>query len=322
MEGFIKNIFDIQTKSDFEEMCMHAFHYQMQNNSIYFEYASLILKNTIPNNYTEIPFLPVEFFKQKQIICQGKKLEKIFLSSGTKGERSKHLVSDLSIYKESFTKSFHYFYGDINDYCILALLPSYSEHEDSSLIYMTDHLLKKTNYSKSNYYINNYEDLNATIQELEAKEKKTILFGVTYALLDFAIMYPQKLQHTIIMETGGMKGKKKELVKQEVHDILKNAFSAENIHSEYGMTELLSQAYSKKNNVFQTPPWMEVLIRDINDPLSINQVNTGGINIIDLANIYSCPFVATQDLGKLYENGFSILGRMKESDLRGCNLLI
>jgi hypothetical protein len=324
LEALINKIFSCNDKSTFEALALELFDYQMENNPIYAPYAALILKGKIPANIYEIPFLPIEFFKQEQIICQGKGVEEIFLSSGTTGEQSKHLVADLSLYKKSYLRAFQQFYGDINDYCILALLPSYQEREGSSLIYMVDDLIKKSGHPKSGFYLNNLTELSNTIKELEKKGQKTILFGVTYALLDLAAHHPQHLKHTIIMETGGMKGKRKELLKEEIHQLLKEAFLTENIHSEYGMTELLSQSYSKGKNNFKSPPWMRILIRDVNDPLSIIGNNkTGGINVIDLANIYSCPFIATQDLGKTFDdNSFSVLGRFDNSDLRGCNLLV
>jgi len=295
----------------------------MENNLTYAAYAALILRGKHPENINAIPFLPVEFFKTEQIICQGQAIEEIFLSSGTTGEQSKHLVSNIELYKSSYQKTFQLFYGDITDYCILALLPSYKEREGSSLIYMVDDLIKKSKHPQSNYYLNNYEELATTLKELESKKQKTILFGVTYALLDLAEEFPQKLEHIIIMETGGMKGQRKELLKEEIHSILKHSFATENIHSEYGMTELLSQGYSKGSNIFKTPPWMKILTRDVNDPLSIISNKTGGINVIDLANIYSCPFIATQDLGRTFDDGsFSVLGRFNNADVRGCNLLV
>ena len=324
MEALINKIFSCNDKATFEALALELFDYQMENNPIYAPYAALILKGKTPANIYEIPFLPIEFFKQEQIICQGKGVEEVFLSSGTTGEQSKHLVADLSLYKKSYLNTFQQFYGDINDYCILALLPNYQEREGSSLIYMVDDLIKKSGHPKSGFYLNNLAELSETIKELESKGQKVILFGVTYALLDLAAQYPQHLKHTIIMETGGMKGKRKELLKEEIHQLLQDAFLTENIHSEYGMTELLSQGYSKGKNIFNSPPWMKILIRDVNDPLSIIGNNkTGGINVIDLANIYSCPFIATQDLGKQFDNdSFSVLGRFDNSDVRGCNLLV
>ena len=323
MNTFINKIFNCTNDATFEKLALEIFDFQMENNLTYAAYAALILRGKHPENINEIPFLPVEFFKTEQIICQGQAIEEIFLSSGTTGEQSKHLVSNIELYKSSYQKAFQLFYGDITDYCILALLPSYKEREGSSLIYMVDDLIKKSKHPQSNYYLNNYEELATTLKELESKKQKTILFGVTYALLDLAEEFPQKLEHTIIMETGGMKGQRKELLKEEIHSILKHSFATENIHSEYGMTELLSQGYSKGNNIFKTPPWMKILTRDVNDPLSIISNKTGGINVIDLANIYSCPFIATQDLGRTFDDGsFSVLGRFNNADVRGCNLLV
>jgi hypothetical protein len=323
LNTFINKIFNCTNDATFEKLALEIFDFQMENNLTYAAYAALILRGKHPENINEIPFLPVEFFKTEQIICQGQAIEEIFLSSGSTGEQSKHLVSNIELYKSSYQKAFQLFYGDITDYCILALLPSYKEREDSSLIYMVDDLIKKSKHPQSNYYLNNYEELATTLKELESKKQKTILFGVTYALLDLAEVFPQKLEHIIIMETGGMKGQRKELLKEEIHSILKHSFAAENIHSEYGMTELLSQGYSKGNNIFKTPPWMKILTRDVNDPLSIISNKTGGINVIDLANIYSCPFIATQDLGRTFDDGsFSVLGRFNNADVRGCNLLV
>ena len=323
MNTFINKIFNCTNDATFEKLALEIFDFQMENNLTYAAYAALILRGKHPENINEIPFLPVEFFKTEQIICQGQAIEEIFLSSGTTGEQSKHLVSNIELYKSSYQKAIQLFYGDITDYCILALLPSYKEREGSSLIYMVDDLIKKSKHPQSNYYLNNYEELATTLKELESKKQKTILFGVTYALLDLAEEFPQKLEHAIIMETGGMKGQRKELLKEEIHSILKHSFATENIHSEYGMTELLSQGYSKGNNIFKTPPWMKILTRDVNDPLSIINNKTGGINVIDLANIYSCPFIATQDLGRTFDDGsFSVLGRFNNADVRGCNLLV
>jgi len=324
IEQVKSNIFNINNDAEFENLALELFHYQMENNPVYAPYASLILKGETPDNIFEIPFLPIEFFKKEQVICQGKGVEEVFLSSGTTGDQSKHLVAEMSIYKNSYLKTFQQFYGNIQDYCILALLPNYQEREGSSLIFMVDDLIQKSSHQKSGYYLDNYSELSDTIKELENKKQKTILFGVTYALLDFAKEFPQHLKHTLIMETGGMKGKRKEMLKEEVYKILKHSFVTENIHSEYGMTELLSQSYSKGNNIFKSPPWKKILIRDVNDPLSIIGNNkTGGINVIDLANIYSCPFIATQDLGRTFDNdSFSVLGRFDNSDVRGCNLMV
>ena len=317
-------IFNINSEQDFEKLALEIFDFQMESNPIYSAYAAIILKGEDPTNIYEIPFLPIEFFKNQQLICNGQKIEEIFLSSGTTGDQSRHLVSDLSIYQKSFTKSFELFYGEITDYCILSLLPNYRGREGSSLIYMVDELIRKSEHEKSGFYLNDYDGLSETIAELEKKKQKTILIGVSYALLDLAENFPQILEYTTIIETGGTKGKRKEFLKEELHKILKNSFGLQNIHSEYGMTELLSQSYSKGKGIFKSPPWKKVLIRDTNDPLSIiGEHKTGGINIIDLANIYSCPFISTQDLGKTYDDGsFSVLGRFDNSDVRGCNLLV
>ena len=324
MNSFVEEIFNIHSEEEFVKICLQIYELQMDNNPIYSAYSQIILKGEIPKKLEEIPFLPIEFFKTEQIICVTQKIEEIFLSSGTTGNQSKHLVSDLSIYENSFRNAFQLFYGDITDYCILSLLPNYREREGSSLIYMVDDLIKRSKHPKSGFYLNNYKEVSETILELEKNGQKTLLIGVSYALLDLAKDYPMKLENTIIMETGGTKGKRKELLKEELHKILKEAFSLDSIHSEYGMTELLSQSYSEGDNIFKTPPWKKVLIRDVNDPLTILGKNrSGGINIIDLANIYSCPFIATQDLGRLHEDeSFSVLGRFDNSDVRGCNLLV
>ena len=324
MNKIIDKIFNIKSEEDFKKICFEIFKYQVDYNPIYSSYCEIILKGKNPNKLTDIPFLPISFFKEEQIICQGQKIEEIFLSSGTTGNQSKHLVSDLSIYKKSFRKSFELFYGDITDYCILSLLPNYREREGSSLIHMVDDFIKNSKHPDSGFYLNDHKKLTQTLIELENKNQKTILFGVSYALLDLSEQFPQKLNNTIIIETGGTKGNRKEILKEELHESLKSCFKTKTIHSEYGMTELLSQSYSKGNGIFKSPPWKKVLIRDINDPLSFVDKNiTGGINIIDLSNIYSCPFVATQDLGKKYnDDSFSIIGRYDNSDVRGCNLLV
>jgi len=324
MQKLVEEIFKVDNEHEFNELALSIFDYQMENNPIYGPYAALILKGVAPTSINEIPFLPIDFFKQEQIICQGQGIKEVFLSSGTTGQQSKHLVSDTSVYEQSYLKTFKQFYGNIEDYCVLALLPSYQEREGSSLIYMVDDLIAKSKHPKSGFYLNNLTELSIAIKELESKGQKTILFGVTYALLDLAAEFPQHLKHTIIMETGGMKGKRKELLKEEIHQLLEEAFLTSNIHSEYGMTELLSQGYSNGKNIFNTPPWMKILIRDVNDPLTtIGNNKTGGINVIDFANIYSCPFIATQDLGRTFDDGtFSVLGRFSNADIRGCNLLI
>ena len=317
-------IFDIKTNHEFEDLAFKIFDYQIRKNDIYRKYATLILKGKKPKKIFEIPFLPISFFKSQKIISDKKQSQIIFKSSGTEGIRSSHYIADLNLYESVFKKIFISTYGNIESLCIIGLLPSYEENGDSSLIYMVDSLVKMTKNENSGFYNSDFEKLKSIIIKNESKKIKTIVLGVTYALLDFAKKFPMNLKHTTIIETGGMKGKRKELIKEEVHKILCSAFKLKNIHSEYGMTELLSQAYSKKDGVFQTPAWMKILIRDIYDPLSVTQNNSSGaINIIDLANVFSCPFIATDDTGILIsENMFKLNGRISNSDLRGCNLLV
>ena len=308
----------------FEEKALKVFHLQANNCEPYKQYLSL-LKIDI-NSITSIqniPFLPIEFFKSHSIISNDSPIEKTFTSSGTTGQDvSQHHITDLSIYTESFIRGFEHFYGTAEDYRILALLPSYLEREGSSLVYMCSRLIENSQHEESGFYLHNLEDLAKILSQ--KSEKKTLLIGVSYALLDLAEQFPQKLDNVIVMETGGMKGQRKEMIKSELHDVLKKAFQLNAIHSEYGMTELLSQAYSKSNGIFETPPWMKVIIRDTQDPFAIlNHQQTGGINIIDLVNINSCSFIATQDLGKtIDEYSFELKGRFELSDIRGCNLLI
>lgn len=283
--------------------------------------------NKFPKQITtveEIPFLPIEFFKKATILSKNRTAEAVFSSSGTTGNiTSQHHVASLETYSKSFTEGFIKTYGNPSDYCILALLPSYLERGGSSLVFMADALIKQSKHPSSGFYLDNLSELKTVIETLESNHQKTILLGVSYALLDLIERAPLQLKHTIIMETGGMKGRRKELVKEALHGILKEGFGVSKIHSEYGMTELLSQAYSKGEGVFKCPPWMKVLTRDTNDPLSIIKNKTGGLNIIDLANLYSCSFIATQDLGKVNNDGsFEILGRFDTSDIRGCNLMV
>ncbi len=323
---YTDSIFDITTTTAFEEKALAIFRMQYTENPVYREFCGYLDKNPADVlHLTDIPFLPIGFFKSKEIISEEKKSEIIFTSSGTTGSlTSKHLVSDLHVYEKSFRKTFSHFYGDISEYCVLALLPSYLEREGSSLIYMVDDLIKKSGHEKSGFYLNNLESLKDQLVQLEAAGTKTLLIGVSFALLDMAENHPINLQHTIVMETGGMKGRRKELIREELHHILKSSFGVPQIHSEYGMTELLSQAYSKGNGRFETPPWMKIMIRDTEDPMTYQPTGkTGGMNIIDLANINSCAFIATQDLGKVYSDGsFEILGRFDHSDVRGCNLMV
>lgn len=321
-----ERIFSIDSEETFNEVCLAVYHYQKVNCPVYGKYIDLLGKTeTAIDHYTQIPFLPIDFFKTQQVLAEGYQAEITFTSSGTTGMiTSQHLVADVSWYEKSFCTCFQQFYGEVEDIAVLALLPSYLERSGSSLIYMVDDLIARSNHPSSGYFLYNHQDLFNTLHELKQKGIKTLLVGVTYALLDFCEMYRMDFPDLIVMETGGMKGKRKEMIREELHQILTAGFGVENIHSEYGMTELLSQGYSFGKGIFQTPPWMKVLMRDTNDPLSlVEQGKTGAINVIDLANYYSCSFIATQDLGKLLPDGsFEILGRFDNSDIRGCNLLV
>ncbi|WP_338732669.1 acyl transferase [Mangrovimonas cancribranchiae] len=319
------HIFNINTSQEFNTTALDIFKFQFENNPVYRSYCDLLYKH--PSDITQvkdIPFLPIQFFKSHTVLSQ-KNIEKTFTSSGTTGTTtSKHHVSDLSIYENSFTKGFQKFYGNVEDYTILALLPSYLERDGSSLIYMVDHLITQSQHAESGYYLNNLSDLKNTLLKLEAQGKKTLLIGVSFALLDLVEHHQFQLKNTVVMETGGMKGRRKELIREELHNILKQGFGITNIHSEYGMTELLSQAYSQGQGIYKCPNWMRVVTRDTEDPLTIlNTSSSGGLNIIDLANINSCSFIATQDLGKVHTNNtFEVLGRFDHSDVRGCNLMV
>ncbi|RZK55106.1 MAG: acyl transferase [Pedobacter sp.] len=319
-------IFSIDNETTFNEVALTVFEHQAKNCRVYHDYISHLNVNPSSiKNYKEIPFLPISFFKSHQVLSTNQKPQIVFSSSGTTGQiTSKHLVSDVSIYEESFNKAFEQFYGNSKDICILALLPSYLEREGSSLIYMVDDLLNQSLHPQSGYFLDDLEKLFNTVTDLKKANQKTILIGVTYALLDFVEQFQIDFPALIIMETGGMKGKRKEMVREELHDILTAGFGVKHIHSEYGMTELLSQGYSYGEGIFNCPPWMKILLRDTSDPLSLLQNRqSGGINVIDLANINSCSFIATQDLGKVYADGsFEVLGRFDNADIRGCNLLV
>ncbi|AYN69404.1 acyl transferase [Euzebyella marina] len=321
-----QSIFNIATTEEFESATMETFQFQYQNNEVYRLFCDYLEKSpNIISKIEDIPFLPISFFKTHPIISGIGQAETVFTSSGTTGSQtSKHQVLDLNLYEESFLKGFELFYGDISDYCILALLPSYLERNGSSLIYMVDRLIKESKHEASGFYLKDLTSLVSNLSSLEKKSQKTLLIGVSFALLDLVEEYGLSLEHTIVMETGGMKGRRKELIREELHEILTKGFGVRQIHSEYGMTELLSQAYSSGKGIFKTPPWMKILIRDTEDPLSYQTIGkTGGINVIDLANRDSCSFIATQDLGKLHSDGsFEILGRFDHSDVRGCNLMV
>ena len=319
-------IFDIKSSLEFENKAIEVFKYQFENNLVYRSFCDLLYKHPCDiKKIKDIPFLPIDFFKSHEIKISSKKTSKIFTSSGTTGSNlSRHFVTDLNLYEKSFINCFKIFYGNIKEYTILGLLPSYLERNNSSLIYMVNKMIKQSKFPESRFYLDEIDELKETILKLEKSKRKTILIGVSYALLDLIEYHKFNLKYTVVMETGGMKGQRKELIKSELHKLLRNGFGVNNIHSEYGMTEILSQAYSKKNGLFSTPPWMNILIRDTEDAQSILPLNrTGGINIIDLANINSCSFIATMDLGKLHKNGqFEIMGRFDQSDIRGCNLMV
>jgi hypothetical protein len=322
----ISDIFNIQNQSDFDTAALEVFRFQHQHNLVYQEFC-LHLGKTTSNvkEVDQIPFLPIEFFKSKTIVSDKSKAQALFTSSGTTGtSTSAHHVTDLSIYQESYLSCFEQFYGSVSDYCVLALLPSYLERQGSSLIYMVDDLIQRSNHTDSGFYLDEFESLKNKLIKLDAEGNKILLIGVSFALLDFVEKHPLKLKNTIIMETGGMKGRRKEVIRAELHKTLESGFGVDTIHSEYGMTELLSQGYSMGNGIFKTPAWMQIRIRDTEDPLSIQPYGkTGGLNVIDLANINSCSFIATQDLGKSYADGsFEILGRFDHSDVRGCNLMV
>ncbi len=310
----------------FDSLALEIFKFQFENNPVYSSFAKKLGKTPdVVNEVAQIPFLPVELFKTHKIYSSKRNPEMIFISSGTTGQvTSQHLVADVSLYEKSFLESFRKFYGDPKEWIILALLPSYLEREGSSLVFMADRLIRESENAESGFYLHEYEKLSEKLERLNSERKKVLLLGVTYALLDLAEKFPQDLQNVVIMETGGMKGKRKEMIREELHSILKNAFHVSEIHSEYGMTELLSQAYSKGNGIFNCPPWMKILIREMNDPFSFAENGkTGGINIIDFANLYSCSFISTSDLGKKSDDGsFEILGRFDDSDVRGCNLMV
>ncbi|MCK5538214.1 MAG: acyltransferase [Bacteroidales bacterium] len=328
IEKVESSLFRKHSKSEFEALALAIFNYQYHNNKVYNEYCKLIGR-TVQNVKTldSIPFLPIEFFKTHKITATTEIEDTVFLSSGTSGmTRSKHFVKDVSLYRNSFLQAFELFYGDIKDYTVLALLPGYLERNGSSLIFMVQELINKSEQEESGFFLHNHEELYNLLIYLKRVKRKVLLIGVSHALLDFADEYEYRLNfnQTIVMETGGMKGRRKELLRVELHSILCKSFGVKHIHSEYGMTELLSQAYSTGDMYFTTPPWMKVKIRDTYDPFSyLSYGITGGINVIDLANLYSCSFIETKDLGKMLEsNKFEVLGRFDNSDIRGCNLMI
>lgn len=325
MHNFEK-IFDIKNHSEFKKQCLDIYNFQYENNMVYQSYCNMICEDPSDvNEINKIPFLPISFFKTKKILSTDN-FEKVFYSSGTTtNSRSKHFISSLKLYQKSFINNFKLNYSDITQYTILALLPNYYDNKDSSLIYMIEKLIKLSKSKESGFFLDDYINLSKKLIELDTKkERKTILIGVPYALLDMIDFNQLQLNNTIIMETGGMKGRRKEMVRTELHEKLKRGFGVSKIHSEYGMTELLSQAYSKGDGIFKTPSWMKVIIRDINDAQNLDfNKKSGAINIIDLANYNSCSFIATDDMGKhVNDDEFELIGRVDNSDIRGCNLLV
>ncbi len=317
-----ERVFEISSDREFEQIALELFEFQYSRNTVYRSFADG-LKMNHPKTLEEIPFLPISFFKSHRIILDGLKEEVIFKSSGTGGERSAHFVHSTQLYEKSFVNAFRQFFGDPEELVILALLPNYLEQGESSLVYMVDQLIRLTKDENSGFYLNDLHQLIRHIASIKSTGKRIILFGVSYALLDLAALSPD-LNGVTVIETGGMKGRRKEMTKSDLHETLRKGLGVESIYSEYGMTELLSQAYSTGELLFNTPSWMRILIRDTNDPLTyLENGKTGGINVIDLTNIYSCSFIATQDLGKSFSNGqFEVLGRFDMADIRGCNLLV
>lgn len=319
-------VFSIQNEFEFAQLAITVFRYQYQNNWIYRRYCNLLgIQISEVATIEDIPYLPIEFFKSHKVTCHENSQHTLFRSSGTSGFTSSHYVADIDLYIASFTKTFSLFYGDIENLTILALLPSYLERGNSSLVYMVNYLIKKTHAKESGFFLEHSEKLISILEKNKRAKARTLLIGVSFALLDFISVNPIALgPHTTVMETGGMKANRKEIVRRELHEKLQLGFGVQNIHSEYGMTELLSQAYALQDGVFRTPPWMKVCMRDTKDPLRLVGTNKrGGINVIDLANLHSCAFIATQDLGIVHEDeSFSVLGRLDQSESRGCNLMI
>ena len=325
IDRYRKEIFAIRTAADFERLSLQAFYFQYMNNPVYHEYCDLLGIDVGAVNYiADIPFMPVEFFKTHKLLCDGRDCEVVFTSSSTTGAvPSSHYVADADLYRKAFTAGFRQFYGEPSEFCILGLVPAYLERSGSSLVYMVDELVKMSGDSRSGFFLHNHEDLYCTISALEAESRTYILIGVSFALLDFAEKYRLEMKNGIVMETGGMKGRRKEMVRSELHSILKDAFGVPSIHSEYGMTELLSQAYSDGDGIYKCSSTMKVLVREPNDPLTIHASGSGAINVIDLANIFSCSFLQTSDLGQVYDDGtFSVSGRFDSADVRGCNLMV
>jgi hypothetical protein len=324
VKEIVNNILSVSPAA-FTAQALALFQFQYQQNIVYKKWVDALQVEV--ENITElfqIPFLPVSFFKTHKVVAGHFTPQVTFESSGTSGTvNSRHFVKDVDIYTGSFTEGFRKFYGDPKDWCIIGLLPSYLERDGSSLIMMVRELAELSGHAESGFYLYEFEKLSKVLQNLETRKQKALLIGVTFALLDFAEQFPMELRYTTIMETGGMKGRRKEMVREEVHAIMKQQLKVPTVHSEYGMTELLSQGYSYGEGIFNTVPWMKVLVRDEDDPLLITDRGRGLINVIDLANVYSCSFIATDDVGRLCSDGsFEVLGRRDNSDIRGCSLMV
>ena len=313
----------ISSQLDFKNKALALFNKQFNYNSTYNRYCKLL--KIQPNQIKElnqIPFIPIQFFKTHKIVSNNKRITHLFKSSGTTGRRSTNYVSDIDLYKKSFRNCFEFFYGPVQDFVFLGLLPSYLEQKNSSLVFMINDFIKHSKHEESEFYLKDYKKLYSTLIKLKKEKKKTVLFGVSYALIDFIENFALDLSGFNIIETGGMKGRRKEITREELHNKLSKGFNVKNIHSEYGMTELFSQAYSLKQGVFKNPPWMKTLVRDVNNPFSVSCSGKGAINFIDLANINSCAFIASDDIGEVFDDsGYKISGRLSESDIRGCNLM-
>lgn len=320
-----QHIFSMQP-SELEATALELFQFQYRENELYRAYTdALRVKPAAVKSILEIPYLPIQFFKTHPVVCGSFEPELVFESSGTtQTVNSRHLVKDAAIYTKSFMTAFEQFYGPVTDYVVVGLLPSYLERQHSSLVCMVQEMIVRSGREESGFYLYEHDKLQQQLQVLEARQQKVLLIGVTFGLLDFAEKYTLQLQHTIVMETGGMKGRREEWTREEVHAFLKEKLGVAAIHAEYGMTELLSQAYSKGHGYFETPPWMKVLVRDENDPFQLSAGKAAGVmNVIDLANIYSCAFIATEDIGKIHADGhFEVLGRLDNSALRGCSLMV
>jgi len=327
MKGETWNMEDLKdlAPSNFLRTALSLMAYQASNNAVYREWIrSMKLQLDTVECLEQIPFLPIDFFKTHAIYTGSECPRFYFESSGTTQDTvSKHFVKDLKVYEQSFMHCFEQFYGAPKEYCILGLLPNYLERQHSSLVYMTQHLIQASKDARSGFYLYDFENLNHTLATLEKEQQKTLLIGVSFALMDFVDAYPQTLKHTMVMETGGMKGRKQELTKPALHAYLANGFGLETIHSEYGMTELLSQAYSKGGGIYTCPPWMKVFVADESDPTALNATGRGVLHMIDLANFNSCAFIATEDVGVVHPDGsFEVLGRLDQSARRGCSLLV